>query len=196
MNNSRMNNIEMINNNTNNSKNSNFEVSDERFVKKGREGIVNGSQWKNTGKYWMKGTNSKSRTTSSRGTHKVFKSRANEIKKAHSKEQKEKLKAEINTLQGQLAEVGFIQDPSERLRIRNSNGSFSYATQLRTGLSHNQLAAIEKKYEEANRVNAELAGMMGDLGVGGKHIKHRKHRKHHTKKSRRKSHKRRYTRHR
>jgi hypothetical protein len=184
-----MNNIEMTNN-------SNFIKGDERFVKKGREGNVNGSQWRNTKQYWARGTNSKSRTSSGRGTHKVFKSRANEIKKAHSKEQKEKLKeqkeklkAEINTLQQQLAEVGFVQNPSERLRIRNSNGSFSYATQLRTGLSHNELAAIEKKYEEANTVNAELAGMMGNLGVGGKR-KTRKHKSCKRKTHKRKTHKR------
>ncbi len=169
--------------------NSTFQVGDELIVEKGREGMVNGSQWTNTGKYWARGTNSKSRTSSARGTHKVFKSRAKEIKKAQLKQQKEKLKAEMNSMQGQLATLGFVENPTQRLRIRNANGSFSYATQLRTGLTHNQLSAIEKKYRNENALNDELAGMMGDLGVGGKR-RHTKRNKTH----RRKSHKRRHTR--
>lgn len=162
--------------------NSVFQVGDELIVEKGKEGMVNGSQWANTGKYWARGTNSKSRTTAARGTHKVFKSRAKEIRRAMLKQQKEMLKAEMNSLQAQLAASGFVQNPSERLRIRNANGSFSYATQLRTGLSHNQLSAIEKKYKNENALNAELAGMMGDLGVGGKR-RHTKRRKTHRRKS-------------
>ena len=165
--------------------NSVFQVDDELIVEKGREGMVNGSQWTNTGKYWARGTNSKSRTTATRGTHKVFKSRAKEIRRAQLKQQKEMLKAEMNSLQGQLAAAGFVQNPSERLRIRNANGSFSYATQLRTGLSHNQLSAIEKKYRNENALNAELSAMMGDLGVGGKR-RHTKRRKTHKRKSSRK----------
>jgi len=143
-------------------------VNDELLVIKGKEGLVNMSQWQNTGKYWARGTNTKSRTTSARGTHKVFKSKAKEIRKAQLKQQKEMLKAEMNSLQGQLAATGFIRNPSERLRIRNANGSFSYATQLRTGLSHNQLSTIEKKYRNENALNAELSAMMGVLDVGGK----------------------------
>lgn len=173
--------------------NSVFQVGDELIVEKGREGMVNGSQWTNTKKYWARGTNSKSRTTATRGTHKVFKSRAKEIKKAQIKQEKERLKAEMNILQRQLAAAGFVQNPSERLRIRNANGTFSYATKLKTGLSHNQLTAIEKKYRNENSLNAELAEMMGDLGVGGKRI-HTKHRKTHRRKThRRKTHKRRHT---
>lgn len=154
--------------------NSVFQLGDELIVEKGREGMVNGAHWQNTGKYWARGTNYKSRTSSTRGTHKVFKSRAKEIRKLQLKEAQPKLKAEINSIQGQLAAAGFIQNPSERLRIRNSNGSISYATRLRTGLTQNQLEALERKYKEEDTLNAELAGLMGDLGVGGRRNTKRK----------------------
>jgi hypothetical protein len=167
--------------------NSVFQLGDELVVEKGREGMVNGSYWQDTGRYWARGTNYKSRTSSTRGTHKVFKSRAKEIRKSQLKEQKPKLKAEINTIQGQLAAAGFIQNPSERLRIRNSNGSISYATRLRTGLTQNQLESLERKYKEENALDAELAGLMGDMGVGGRRstkrnqIQRRKTRRSHRK---------------
>jgi hypothetical protein len=78
-------------------------VNDELLVIKGKEGLVNISQWQNTGKYWARGTNTKSRTTLTRGTHKVFKSRAKEIRKAHLAKERAATKQQLNTLSAQLS---------------------------------------------------------------------------------------------
>ena len=80
--------------------NSVFQVGDELIIEKGREGIVNDAQWANTGKYWARGTNSKSRTSATRGTHKVFKSRAKQIRRAELAAQRASVKRHINEISG------------------------------------------------------------------------------------------------
>lgn len=86
-----------------------FQVGDELIVEKGREGMVNGRFWENTKKYWARGTNSKSRTTERRGTHKVFKSKQREILKA----EKAKIKNNMNELIKAF----------EKMKIKNNNNS-------------------------------------------------------------------------
>jgi hypothetical protein len=90
---------------------------EELFVVKGKEDTVNGSQWQNTGQYWAvplnaKGnprpptpSNYKTRTSSSRGTHRVFKSRAKEIKKAQLAAAKVAIKQQMNLLSSQLSSL-------------------------------------------------------------------------------------------
>lgn len=89
--------------------NSAFHVGDELIVDKTRANIlgsINASQWANTGKYWARGTNSKSRTTAARGTHKVFKSRAKEIRRLELAAAKASAKQQLNVLGSQLNKMG------------------------------------------------------------------------------------------
>lgn len=83
--------------------NSVFQVGDELIVEKGKEGMVNRSQWNNTGKYWTRGSNTKSRTTERRGTHKVFKSRAKQIRRAELAAQRASVKQRVNEISAQIS---------------------------------------------------------------------------------------------
>ena len=165
--------------------NSAFQIEDKLFVNKTRGNIlgsINTSQWKNTGRYWVRGTDTTSRTSASRGTHMVFESREKEIKKAIAKAERDAHKAKVDDMQGQLASFGLIPNPSERMRIRNSNGSLSYAAKLK-GLTNEQLLQLEKDYQEQNRLNAEVAELMGDLTMGGRKKRHTKRRTIHRRKT-------------
>jgi hypothetical protein len=165
--------------------NSVFQIGDELIVDKTRANIlgsINTSQWKNTGRYWARGTEPTKRTTMTRGTHKVFETREKEIKKAKAKAERDAHKAKVNGMQHQLASFGLIPNPSERMRIRNSNGSLSYASKLK-GLTNEQLLQLEKNYQEQNRLNAEVAELMGDLTMGGRKKRHTKRRTIHRRKT-------------
>lgn len=162
-----------------------FQVNDELIVEKGREGMVNGRYWANTGKYWARGTNSKSRTSASRGTHKVFKSKAPEL----AKDEKKRMKEEVNALANRMlaanfgTRVQFKMGPNGKMVRLNFPEYSEYNNETKAVLSsmgiHNKpRRAAQGVATGAPNNNEDLTGMIGRMGLGGKRRKtHRRHSK-------------------
>ncbi len=66
-----------------------FESNGQLFVRKNLEN-PNMTRWENIQEYWAEGSNTKKRTTSRRGTHKVYRDKLPMMRKAIEKKRKEK----------------------------------------------------------------------------------------------------------
>lgn len=172
-----------------------FYVNDERIVHRDRVGAVNGRHWANTGKYWAVGTNVKSRTSASRGTHKVFKSRAPELAKA----EKERMKAEVNALANRMlasnfgTRVQYKMGPNGKMVQYNIPEYANYSPELRARL--NEMGIRNRPATKArpgaalgapNNNDEDLTGLMGRMGLGRggrkrRHTKRRHSKRRHTK---------------
>ena len=163
-----------------------FQVGDELIVEKGKEGMVNGRYWANTGKYWARGTNASSRTSASRGTHKVFKSKAPELAKA----EKVRMKGEVNALANQMlasnfgTRVQYKKGPNGKMVKYNVPQYAEYSPELKESLAamgiHNRprFGAQGMPGARNNNNDEDLSGAMGRMGLGGKRRKtHRRHSK-------------------
>jgi len=168
--------------------NSVFQVNDELIVEKGRAGMVNGRHWANTGKYWARGTNAKSRTSASRGTHKVFKSRAPELAKA----EKERMKAEVNALANRMlaanfgTRVQYKMGPNGKMVKYNIPEYANYSPELRESLASMGIRNAPRGRPGAasgapNNNDEDLTGLMGRMGLGRGGRKHRLTKRRHSK---------------
>ena len=166
-----------------------FYINDERIVHRDRVGAVNGRHWANTGKYWALGTNVKSRTSASRGTHKVFKSRAPELAKA----EKERMKAEVNALANRMlaanfgTRVQYKMGPNGKMVQYKIDEYANYSPELRRNLNamgiRNRPNARPGAASGApnNNNDEDLTGAMGKMGLGRGGRKHRHTKRRHSK---------------
>ena len=150
-----------------------FQVDDELIVEKGREGMVNARYWANTGRFWARGTNSKSRTSSSRGTHRVFKSKAPELAKA----EKARLAAEVNALANKMlaanfgTRVQYKKGPNGKM-VQLSVPEYEHynnatiAALAAAGIKGRPRAGPGAAAGAPNNNNNDLTGMMGKMGIG------------------------------
>jgi hypothetical protein len=160
-----------------------FQVDDELIVEKGREGMVNARYWANTGRFWARGTNAKSRTSSSRGTHRVFKSKAPELAKA----EKARLAAEVNALANRMlaanfgTQVQYKKGPNGKmvqLRVPEYEhyNNATKAALATAGIRNRPKAGLGAAAGAPNNNNDEdLSGMMGKMGIGRGGKKTRRH---------------------
>jgi hypothetical protein len=167
-----------------------FYVNDERIVHRDRVGAVNGRHWANTGKYWALGTNVKSRTSASRGTHKVFKSRAPELAKV----KKERMKAEVNALANRMlaanfgTRVQYKMGPNGKMVKYNIAEYANYSPELKESLAAmgirnrpNARAGPGAASGAPNNNDEDLSGLMGKMGIGRGGRKHRLTKRRHSK---------------
>lgn len=168
-----------------------FEVTEngELLVRSGLEGRVNGRYWANTGRYWREGTNKRSRTTASRGTHKVFKSKAPELARA----EKERMKAEVNALANRMlaanfgTRVQYKMGPNGKMVKYNIAEYANYSPELRRNLNamgiRNRPNARPGAASGApnNNNDEDLTGAMGKMGLGRGGRKHRHTKRRHSK---------------
>jgi hypothetical protein len=117
-----------------------FEQDEFLFVRKNLQN-PNASRWENTTQFWSEGTPAKSRTTSRRGTHKVYKDKLPAIKKAMNKQKKEEMAAEIDRLADRMLATNFgtrtqfKQMPDGRIGMYNYPQYQNYDPELRERLS-------------------------------------------------------------
>jgi hypothetical protein len=152
--------------------NSAFQVNDELIVEKGREGMVNARYWANTGRFWARGTNTKSRTSASRGTHKVFKSKAPELAKA----EKGRMKGEVNALANRMLAANFgthlqykMGPNGKMVQLRvpeyEHYNNATRAALAAAGIRNRPRAGPGAAAGVPNN-NNDLTGMMGKMGIG------------------------------
>ena len=158
--------------------NSVFQVNDELIVEKGREGMVNGRLWENTGRFWTRGTNTKSRTSASRGTHKVFRSRAKEIRRAELAAARAAIKQQMNLLSSQLSSLTVMGSASaaatggplpineafvRQVVAANSPNNIVYGQKLSRAVLNTNIASLKEYAMIRNREGIPPAQIAAEL---------------------------------
>lgn len=155
----------------------------ELLVPKGYEHTVNNKKWKNTGAYWKDGSNTKLRTTKGRGTHKVYKNIAPEIKQQLSRASA----AATRNVTRHLKNVG-VNNGSASNRSKNTtiNANFltklvrnpenvPYGAKFSRGILNMNVEKIRKyamrRYEEGIPVNKIASEIQSELNTADKAAK-------------------------